>query len=107
MIAILEAIVALLGQIVPAVGGNATLIDSIIETLAKILPEVVSTAKDLAPPVQNIIAALKGTDGITQAQWDALDALQTQADADFEKAAADEGFGSTPPPETPSAPPAT
>ena len=102
MIPILEAIVALLGNLLPAVGGNTALIDSIIETLAKVLPEAISTAKDLVPAIQNIIAALKGTDGITPEQWAALDALQTQADTDFDKAAADEGFG----PETPPVPPA-
>lgn len=101
MIPILEAIVALVAQVIPQIGSNSALINTIIETLGKILPEAISTAKDLVPAIQNIIAALKGTDGITADQWAALDALQTQADADFDAAAKDEGFG----PETPPAPP--
>lgn len=96
MIPILESIVVLLGKFVPAVAGNTQLIDSIIETLAKILPEAISTAKDLVPEIKNIIDALRGTDGITPEQWAALDALQAQADADFDQAAADEGFPSEP-----------
>lgn len=90
MNAIVSVLITLLGKIVPAIGANADLINTIITALEQIVPVLIQEYKDLVPEVQNIIAALKGTDGITDAQWAALDALEAQIDAEFDQAAKDE-----------------
>lgn len=96
MNAVLSVLITLLGKLVPAIGANADLINTIITALEQIIPVLVQEYKDLVPLVQNVIAALKGTDGITQDQWNALDALEVQIDAEFNQAAADEGLGNDP-----------
>lgn len=88
---LIRAIIALLGNIIPAIGNNADMIQYAVNTLISLFPLVVQEYKDLVPEVQNIITALKGTDGITDAQWAELDALQAQADSEFDQAAKDEG----------------
>lgn len=91
MNAVISVLITLLGKLVPAIGTNADLINTIIQALEQIIPVLVQEYKDLVPEVQNIIAALKGTDGITLEQWNALDALENQIDAEFDQAAKDEG----------------
>lgn len=92
MSGIVTVLITLLGRLVPAIGANADLINTIITALEQIVPVLIQEYKDLVPIVQNIIAALKGTDGISADQWAALDALEKQIDADFEQAASDEGM---------------
>ncbi len=91
MNAIIPVLITLLGKIVPAIGANSDLINTIVTALEQIVPVLIQEAKDLVPEVQNIIAALKGTDGITTDQWNQLDALEQQIDAEFDSAAKDEG----------------
>lgn len=91
MSAVITTLIALLGKLVPAIGANSGLIDEIITAIQEILPTLIQEYKDLVPIVQNIIAALKGTDGITTDQWTALDNLETQIDSDFDSAATAEG----------------
>lgn len=91
MNAVISVLITLLGKLIPAIGTNADLINTIITALEQIVPVLIQEYKDLVPEVQNIIAALKGTDGITQDQWNALDALEQQIDAEFDSAAKDEG----------------
>lgn len=88
---IVPVLITLLGKLVPAIGANAGLINTIIEALQQIMPFVVQEYNDLLPVVKNVIAALKGTDGITKDQWDQLDQLETIADDEFDQAAKDEG----------------
>jgi hypothetical protein len=92
MNAVITILITLLGKIVPAIGANADLINTIITALEQIVPVLIQEYKDLVPEVQNIVAALKGTDGITTDQWNALDALEGQIDAEFGQAAKDEGL---------------
>lgn len=92
MSGIVTVLITLLGKLVPAIGANADLITTIITALEQIVPVLVQEYKDLVPIVQNIIAALKGADGITPDQWAALDTLEKQIDAEFEQAATDEGI---------------
>lgn len=98
MSAALELLVAIIAQVVQVVLPNmasqqtVTLVTTIISTLEKILPDVIQAGQELATSVQNIISALKGTDGITQDQWNALDTLEKQIDDEFDQAAKDEGF---------------
>jgi len=91
---LVAVIVQIVEQVLPKLVGDqtASVVDIIITTLQKILPDVLKAGEQLATTVQNIIAALKGTDGVTQPQWDALDALEKQIDPDFDAAAKDEGF---------------
>lgn len=89
--ALVEVIITLLGKLIPAIGNNADLIAEIITSLQQIIPILVKEYQDLVPIVQNIIAALKGTDGISSDQWAALAALETQIDSEFDAAASNEG----------------
>lgn len=89
---IVPILITLLGKLVPAIGANADLISEIVTALQQIVPVLVQEYKDLVPIVKNVIAALKGADGITPEQWTALDALETQIDNEFEQAATDEGI---------------
>lgn len=92
MNAVIEVLITLLGKLIPAIGNNAQLIDTIIQALEQIVPVLVKEYQDLVPIVSNIIAALKGTDGITVDQWNALTALEAQIDSEFDQAAKDEGL---------------
>jgi len=94
---IITTLVALVGRVLPvvAVPANATLIEEVIQTLVGLVPTLIKEYQDLLPEVQNIIAALRGGP-LTQAQQDALDALQAQADAAFEAAAAAKGIAPDP-----------
>lgn len=98
MSAALELLVAIIAQVVQVVLPNmasqqtVTLVTTIISTLEKILPDVIKAGQELATSVQNIISALKGTDGITPDQWNALDTFEKQIDDEFDQAAKDEGF---------------
>lgn len=86
---IVTAVVSLLGQLLPLVGTNSTLISQIIETLVAILPTVVKEVQDLIPPIKNIIAALSADPATSAAQIATLQVLDAQCDAAFEAAAVD------------------
>lgn len=103
MNAIVTAVVALLGQLVPLVGTNSTLIASIINTLIAILPAIVTEVETLIPPIKNIIAALSADPATTEEQLATLAALDAQADAAFEAAAIDPAADAEQAPPAPSA----
>jgi hypothetical protein len=84
VIRLIETALPMLGAIKT---GNA-FIDVTIQVLAQALPVIIKEARDLYPIVKNIIAALKDGATVTQEQWDALDVLERQIDADFDAAAA-------------------
>jgi hypothetical protein len=90
MNATIQVLIILLGQLIPAIGNNQDLITKIITALEEIVPVLVKEYQDLVPIVQNIIAALKGTDGVTSEQWTSLDTLEKQIDTEFDQAAGDE-----------------
>jgi hypothetical protein len=83
MTSIVTAVIALLGQLVPLIGTNSTLIETIINTLIAIIPEVVTEVETLIPPIKNIIAALSADPATTAAQMGTLQALDQQCDAAF------------------------
>lgn len=85
MLAVVQALLSLVAMISP--GASTGIIAQIIEALVTIIPVIVKEAKDLAPPVKNIIAALRGSEQITPEQLDQLDALELELDADFDDAA--------------------
>src|SRR5690349_24856469 len=93
-------IISLLAKVVPQIGANSALITEIITDLSAIIPALVKEVEDVVPMIRNIITALKSKDGVTPEQLAALDAMEDQLDADFDKAAADEGFGPPPTPAT-------
>lgn len=71
-----------------APGANTQLIAQIINILMALIPILIQEYKDLLPIVQNVITALQQSDDITDEQWDALDAMSAQYDAEFEAALA-------------------
>jgi len=58
----------------------------VINILVALIPILISEYQALLPISQNIIAALQQSGDITQAQWDALDAMSAQYDAEFKTA---------------------
>ena len=89
MSALIPVILSLLQTLLPSLTASGTvgIVAKIVETLIQIVPIVVQEVRDLIPEVKNIIAALQSTDGITEDQMAALEALDAQCDADFEAAA--------------------
>lgn len=85
MSAALVALLAVLGQIAPALGSSA--ITSIITALTQIIPVLIQEVEDVVPIVKNIISALQSNTAITPDQQAALVALDAQVDAAFEAAA--------------------
>lgn len=86
MQAIVTLLFSLLEEVAP--GASTAVIEKVIQLLIVLIPVVIQEYNDLLPLVQNIITALQQSSDITQAQWDALDALSTQYDADFKAALA-------------------
>ena len=90
MTAVIQAILALVEQLLPLItsSGSSATIDSIINALIKILPFVAQEVEALVPPIKNIIAALSESGVATADQMAALSALDASADAAFDAAAA-------------------
>lgn len=90
MSAILTPIIVLITQLLPLItsSANASLIDTILNVLASLVPSIVTEAEALYQPVKNIIAALSANPATTAAQMQTLQALDAQADDAFEAAAA-------------------
>ena len=82
MSAALLALLTVIGQIAPSLGGAA--LTPIINTLIDIVPSLISEVSSVVPVIKNIIAALQSNTAITQDQWNALDTLNQQCDAAFE-----------------------
>jgi hypothetical protein len=81
---VVTAIIALIQQFLPLLGTSAattTLVDSIITALTKILPLVIDLVPVIYQSIKNIIIELKADPATTQAQWAALDVIDTQLDA--------------------------
>lgn len=95
MTATITLLLTVLAQLATTAG--QTQIANIINALENILPFLIQEIQQVVPLVKNIIDALKGNSDITQDQLDALTALETQYDSDFEAAAAAYGDGTTPP----------
>lgn len=86
---LITAVVALLGELVPAIGGSSTLIANIISTLIALIPAITQEVATLVPMVKNIIAALQADPATTADQMATLQALDAQCDNAFEAAAVD------------------
>lgn len=86
MTAAISLLVSLLGQIVPLVGSNSTMIATIINALIEIIPAVVKEVESLIPPIKNIIAALSANPATTADQLATLQTLDQQCDQAFEAA---------------------
>jgi hypothetical protein len=87
--AIVTAVITLLGQLLPLIGGNSTAIAGIINTLIALIPAITQEVETLIPMVKNIIAALQADPTTTAAQLATLSALDADCDAAFETAAVD------------------
>jgi len=90
MTAIIPAIVALLSQLIPALGTGATasMVTQIISILIQMIPILIKEYQDLVGPVKNIIAALSANPAATADQLQTLQALDIAMDNAFEAAAA-------------------
>lgn len=84
----MNAILALIEALLPQLGGNAVIIEKIVNALVALAPMIAQEYADLKPIVANIITALRSDPSTTAAQLDALDAFETKLDADYETAAA-------------------
>lgn len=88
MSAAFTAILALIQQLLPVLGGSdATLIASIINVLEKWVPLIITGVEELYQPVKNIIAALSANPATTADQLVTLQSLDAQVDAAFESIA--------------------
>lgn len=89
MTAALAAILALIQQVLPLIGGasSATLVASIIKALQTWLPIIVVEVQTLYPIVKNIITTLQSkSDDLTPEQITTLQQIDAQTDAAFEAA---------------------
>ena len=86
MTAIITPLLALLTQLAP--GATTAIIAQVINILTALIPVLIQEYKDLLPIVQNIITVLQQSDDITDDQWDSLDAMSAQYDAEFKAALA-------------------
>lgn len=99
MQAIINPILALLTQLAP--GATTNIITLAINILTALIPILIQEYQALLPSVQNIITVLQQSDDITDEQWDTLDAMSAQYDADFQAAlAAAEAQDAAAPPAT-------
>lgn len=92
MTAAVQALLALIEALLPQIGVNSAIVDTILKGLIQVLPIVVQEAEDLVPAVKNIIAALSANPATTADQLATLQALDKQADGDFEAAATAAGY---------------
>jgi hypothetical protein len=83
----ISTILALVEDILPLVT-NSGMVAKVVSTLELLLPIIVQEYNDLVQPVKNIIAALSANPAATADQLAALQALDGQADAAFDAAAA-------------------
>lgn len=84
-------ILQIVETVLPLLGGNAQSQNAVQQIIAKLqewLPLLEGEIVALYTPIKNIIAVLKGSDAATQADKDALHALDAQSDGLFEAAAA-------------------
>lgn len=89
--AAITAVVALIEQLLPLIGGsNTALINSIIDVLAKWVPLITDEVQSIVPAIKNIIAALSANPATTAQQLDDLQKLDAQVDAAFDQAVADD-----------------
>jgi hypothetical protein len=86
MQAIIPPLLALLQRLAP--GATTSVIAEVISILTALIPVLIKEYADLMPIVQNVITVLQQSDDITDAQWDALDAMSAQYDAEFRAALA-------------------
>lgn len=85
LIQVLQFIVAMLPKIISA--ASASEITGIIGIVEQAVPIAIQVGEDLAGPLRNIIATLKGSGVITADQLDTLDTQEAALDAAFDAAA--------------------
>lgn len=92
MTAAVQALLALIAALLPQIGINSSIVETIINAIIQVLPVIISEANDLIPYVRNIIAALSSNPATTADQLATLQSLDKQADDAFEAAAAAQGY---------------
>jgi hypothetical protein len=84
MQAIITPLLALLTQLAP--GATTQVISQVINILVALIPIVIQEYKEMLPIVQNVITVLQQSGEVTDEQWNQLDAMSAQYDADFRAA---------------------
>lgn len=105
---IITSIIAMIEQFLPLLGTSAattTMIGTVVTALENILPLIIQFVPTVYNSVKNIITEFKADPATTEAQWAALDAIDTQLDAANDAAIAavdpDAPVASANPPATP------
>jgi hypothetical protein len=106
VIAQIISILGLVLSLVENVAPTASTVAKVVQTLEGLLSVGTDLITQITPAVKNIIAALRGKDGITQDQLDSLAVLEQKWDDAFDQAAKDEGLDDEPAAGTDAAPPA-
>lgn len=88
MSAALQAVLALIQQVLPLLGQSTGLAGVIIQALTKWLPLIVMEVEAVREPIKNIIEVLNSSDEVTPAQFVKLKELDAAVDAAFESAVA-------------------
>lgn len=86
MSAALQAVLALIQQVLPLLGQSTGLAGIIIQALVKWMPFIVMEVEAVRDPVKQIIEVLTGSGEVTQAQIIKLKELDAKLDAAFDAA---------------------
>jgi len=86
MTAVIQTLLQVIQSLLPQIGVNNSIVNTILSALIQLVPIVISEAQELLVPVRNIIAALQANPATTADQQAALKALDAQVDAAFESA---------------------
>lgn len=88
MLAALPSIIALIAQYAPMAISVTGGVKTAIDVIEKITPLAIQEYQDLLPTLKNAIATLKGSNGISDEDFDRLDSIEATIDAawDVEKA---------------------
>jgi len=86
MTAVIQTLLQVIQSLLPQIGANNSIVNTILSALIQLVPIVVSEAQELLIPVRNIIAALQANPATTADQQATLKALDAQVDAAFEGA---------------------
>lgn len=87
MLQILTSALSVIAKIAP-IAGQVGAVGDIISTLQQVIPVAADLGQSLWPVAKNIISQLRSNEGVTPEQWDALDKMEAEIDAAFDKAAA-------------------
>jgi hypothetical protein len=86
MSAAIQTSLQLILNLLPQIGVNSKVVNTILTALIQLVPIVMQEAQDILPAIKNIIAALSANPATTAEQLKALQALDQKIDDAFESA---------------------